>query len=66
MMIMQCKKCNSVGMSGPTWNKATDRLDFRCACGWTTSIPCADASENSVHERARILVESQQNAEKRN
>ena len=41
---MLCPKCGKT-MMGPIWNKAWDRMDYRCRCGYRTSRPPYDKAE---------------------
>ena len=44
-----CAKCGSRNVSGPHYERTTDRLGYRCAqCGYSWTGPCRDAKHKSA------------------
>lgn len=48
MLVMKmCPKCGA-SMSGPRWESHTDRLVYRCACGYKKRTPTHDSEETKA------------------
>lgn len=48
--ILECPK-RGQRMIGPTWDRKTDRLEYRCTCGFEKATPTRDNHGEAEHAR---------------
>lgn len=58
-IMRKCKKCGSNRISGPSYDRNGDRLNYRCLrCGYSWDGPCNDAEKDGgddLHDMLRRL-----------
>jgi len=55
LFYVRCCKCGNA-MSGPRWEAHTDRLVYRCACGYEKRTPTHDSEETKAEILRQIVT----------